>query len=584
MPIARYQLPNGKIARFEVPVGTTPDQVEQMANEHFGTSFQPQQSNQTVKTISDIISPIVETGAMVGGGLMGLPLGPAGAAAGGVLGYAAGKQATRGVNQYLGLEEAPATLGQAAKTAAGDVVTGAAYEAVGGATGKLIGKVAPPIADLFSGNIAKVRAGKIIRAAAGKNLPAIKQANKVAPKGVTSAQAAYGVQQDPYQALNKLVSHTDPDSYYRSLGEKQKREVMDLLAKAAGGSNQTEAMAARNSSKASLTGITDPLRRQAMDAAGNAAENGHLPLHVKPILDEITSKVKDPSLAGDEQSRMVLNKIYNLIKGAADQNGGVISPEALYSIRKDGVNNAIEGLLGSSDPKYKAKKTAALVTKLKPVIDQVFEDAGASLKPYLETYEKGAHEISKKELGAKAMALYDKSPKSFVGLVEGKMPKTVEKIFGPGKFDINAQMAEDIVPLRKASDLTKRDIEIAEQATAGTSALSKIIKENQLTARLPALFNHSATVANKTIDYLEGKVNGKTLDILREGMKSGKNANDLINFLPANERIKTLRALDSFLKSNPGLVGKGAAVNAFTPDAVKNAFGKKQENQNALFR
>lgn len=35
MPVARYQLPDGRIARFEVPEGTTPDQAESIAREYF---------------------------------------------------------------------------------------------------------------------------------------------------------------------------------------------------------------------------------------------------------------------------------------------------------------------------------------------------------------------------------------------------------------------------------------------------------------------------------------------------------------------------------------------------------------------
>ena len=36
MPIARVQTPDGRIARFEVPEGTTPKQVEAFAAQHFG--------------------------------------------------------------------------------------------------------------------------------------------------------------------------------------------------------------------------------------------------------------------------------------------------------------------------------------------------------------------------------------------------------------------------------------------------------------------------------------------------------------------------------------------------------------------
>lgn len=42
MPIARVQLPDGRIGRFEVPEGTTPDQVTSFANSHFSPQSKPE--------------------------------------------------------------------------------------------------------------------------------------------------------------------------------------------------------------------------------------------------------------------------------------------------------------------------------------------------------------------------------------------------------------------------------------------------------------------------------------------------------------------------------------------------------------
>ncbi|MFZ9354339.1 MAG: hypothetical protein ACO25L_05930, partial [Candidatus Nanopelagicales bacterium] len=42
MPIAKVQLQDGRIARFEVPDGTTPDEVMQFANNQFGEQQQVQ--------------------------------------------------------------------------------------------------------------------------------------------------------------------------------------------------------------------------------------------------------------------------------------------------------------------------------------------------------------------------------------------------------------------------------------------------------------------------------------------------------------------------------------------------------------
>lgn len=43
MPVARYQLDDGRIARFEVPEGTTPEQAQQIGQDYFASQQQPPQ-------------------------------------------------------------------------------------------------------------------------------------------------------------------------------------------------------------------------------------------------------------------------------------------------------------------------------------------------------------------------------------------------------------------------------------------------------------------------------------------------------------------------------------------------------------
>jgi len=50
MPIAKIQLPDGRIGRFEVAEGTTPDQVLEFANNQFGGQQQMQQPQERVPT------------------------------------------------------------------------------------------------------------------------------------------------------------------------------------------------------------------------------------------------------------------------------------------------------------------------------------------------------------------------------------------------------------------------------------------------------------------------------------------------------------------------------------------------------
>lgn len=52
MPVARYQLPDGRIARFEVPEGTTPEQAQQIGNDFFAQQqiAEPQATQEPIDT------------------------------------------------------------------------------------------------------------------------------------------------------------------------------------------------------------------------------------------------------------------------------------------------------------------------------------------------------------------------------------------------------------------------------------------------------------------------------------------------------------------------------------------------------
>jgi len=54
MPIARFQLPDGRVARFEVPAGTTPEQAQAMMEQHFAQ--QPGRSKAAEQVLNDPIT------------------------------------------------------------------------------------------------------------------------------------------------------------------------------------------------------------------------------------------------------------------------------------------------------------------------------------------------------------------------------------------------------------------------------------------------------------------------------------------------------------------------------------------------
>jgi hypothetical protein len=78
MPIARIQLPDGRIGRFEVPEGTTPDQAVEMAQSQFG-SLPPPPTDRTIGQAAKDVGAGVLTGlskvGQVPGQLYGLATG-----------------------------------------------------------------------------------------------------------------------------------------------------------------------------------------------------------------------------------------------------------------------------------------------------------------------------------------------------------------------------------------------------------------------------------------------------------------------------------------------------------------------------
>jgi hypothetical protein len=98
--------------------------------------------------IGDIARPLLEGGGAVAGGMIGSPMGPLGAAGGGVLGFAAGKAGADFLDRGLGRKPLLTNLPEAAREVGNNLVSGVAAEATGQAAGKLI----PPLLRGF-GNV-----------------------------------------------------------------------------------------------------------------------------------------------------------------------------------------------------------------------------------------------------------------------------------------------------------------------------------------------------------------------------------------------------------------------------------------------
>jgi len=597
---------------------------------------------------------------------------------------------------------APTTVlqgaGNLATRATGGAVTGAAGSALvnpeDAASGAIIGAVLPTVGaalvkqgakfsgwlyDAMKGKLGEVKAGEIARRVAGGDLAAIRAANAAAQQGLSSGQAAAGIKNATYAALDNLAREQNPASYYSRQAEAQADAATNVLARLAGGATATESRAVRNESKNALNAITAPMRETELAAAGtagallpgleaktarfgeaaagkvddvrrftaaadradewaktwtptttrdtgqsllpryakdhpqfqqtypgqlsrkaeevatNAAESslrfgevardaaataksltayGLAPLKPDVVISSLNAKLANPDIATNTDAARALTRIKDML--ADWTNGaGIITPEALYAIRKNGVTSALADFQGSEDAKRKLAQT--VLTEVRPLIDDAIEQAGGTgWRDYLKTFEQGMHGIEEKKMADVARNLYRSGNKQgFIDLVTGHNPKLVEDTFGAGKYDFAKEMGRSAIQFEKIADAATRDIKLAEQALKGGEELSNIIQDTTARFNFPPSLSTKIAIARQGLREFEGKVNKATLAALTEGMKSGASANAMLDTLPAKERVKVLRIMSNSSIWNP-------AVGVAARQSMVNALAPPPQNQNRL--
>jgi hypothetical protein len=329
--------------------------------------------------------------------------------------------------------------------------------------------------------------------------------------------------------------------------------------------------------------------RFAQAAADQLEAAGLKPLQSGPILQSLQRVASDPKLAGSEAVKYLPRVADDIQKWTSA--GGVIDARALDSIRKNSVNAVINDMT-NLDTKAKKALAAKVMGELKPLIIDAVEGAGGKgYRDYLTNYANEMQKIGQMKLGAKALDLFEKSPKRFVALVEGNSPKDVEKIFGPGSYDIVTEMSQDAMKkLQTTGQILKGRATAAEQSEKGITAFQQVLEENTSKFRLPNFLSPKITATNTVLDVLERKVGKETVRTLTEAAKTTKDFDKLLNTLPAVERNKVLKVLNNpsewglskALKPTVTPSGKRKDVGAGVSAATINALRGSVENQNAL--
>jgi hypothetical protein len=527
------------------------------------------------------------------------------------LGYGLAKGGLQTLKTALGYEKGPQSVGEALTTGAKNVLEGATMEAGGRVVAPLIAKGVGAIADLRQ--IPAQKAATIARNALGPDLPAAVNALKTAESGITPGQATADINSPTWQALIDRALKRDP-RFLDALKTSQGEVSLNALAKLAGGATATEARASAEAAKTALNAVTSPMReaaikranlgqyvadeaaaRQANDLAAMAGSGtridpqqfvaqatgaeqalrsvGVKPLEGAPLADRIAAIPSNPSFAENDLIAGSAQRVADGIRRWTSE-GGVIDANALEAIRKNSVNAAIAQLRPGADATAQRNLAAGVLSKIKPAIDDAIEAAGGTgWRDYLSTHAKGMRNIAEKNLTGEALNLWKTNKDAFVKLVQGESPEAVEKILGPGSYNIAKEVSDNALSvLEDQAHKAIRDAKVKGQAEAGQAALRELMAQNISKLRLPSYLSVVASSANKGLEYLENKIGKSTLAKLTEALKTPEGAIDLLETLPATERNRVLNLL-----SNPQQWKGGAAATAVT--AAKNALAPESVNE-----
>ena len=585
----------------------------------------------TYERVREFVTPTVEMLGAAGGGLLGAGAGTlvapgvgtaTGAVGGAGLGYGMAKEALNLADIYIG-GKAPRQGAAQVTEPVRNVLEGATFEAGGRLLGPALGYVAGKVADLRQ--IPQQKAAKIVKDALGPDFEQVTNALRAAQgKGVSAAQATAEINSPTWQALIDRATARDP-RFLRALEDTQGKESINALTRLAGGATAAEARGTVEQAKTNLNKVTGPMResslkradlgkyvadetavREANDLAtligsgtsvdpvrfaaqATGAEKalrsvGIKPLESAPLIQRISSTADNPAFAGND---LISGAVKNVADDIAKWTGsnGIIDAAALEAIRKNSVNAAIAQLRPGADATAQRNLAASVLSKIKPAIDDAIEAAGgAGWRDYLNAHAKGMSAIAEKKLTGEALRLWKADKDAFVRLVQNESPEAVEKILGPGKYNIATELADDAMAvLQNQAKKRLTEISVKEQVSAGQDALKQLLLDNMSKLRVPSYLSAVAATTNKALQILETKIGAKTMSTLTEGLKTPEGAAKLLETLPASERNRVIQLI-----SDPSVLGSTSAKKA--AEAIRtgtvttgvNMLAPERNNENAL--
>jgi len=329
-------------------------------------------------------------------------------------------------------------------------------------------------------------------------------------------------------------------------------------------------------------------------ARARAAENAYQSMvdrKLEPItIDKFTSPIdnllRDPAVATNPTLKNALPQVRQMFQDWADQYG-VVTPEALEAIRKNGVSGIIQQLMPGADSKSQNRMAAQVLAKLKPAIDEAIEKAGGkNWSNYLKSFERGMSDIRGMELADQIRKWYESGRtadrQKIVNLLAGETPEVVEEFFGSGRYQIAKEMAKDMPFLERIGSAVQLDLKAAAQAKAGRKPLADIIEGQTTRIRFP-FFTRASTAVNEVVEAIEKKVGRQTMDEIVKAAQSGRDFNKLLDAIPTKDRNAFLAQFKNAESWNKFSGQVAQAAQAQVSAEPRNALAPKR-NDNALAR
>ena len=391
------------------------------------------------------------------------------------------------------------------------------------------GKVLTNTYDILSGAKPRVNAGKIARGALGATLEPTLAMLKNAPQDLTAAQASYGTASPLFATLGEMGDVTNGVPYLNkrnaaidNLISSIKENTPSLsesqaIRKAAKDISYPIAEAQKTPISPKILGLLERMPSSAVKTAEdlNKYGIGNSDL-VKPNFTFETGT--KPYISG-ASTLNIARALKDMIKAPSTENKGANVNIALGNLR-DKFLTAMETAspeLGAARKEY--AQLSAPVNQ-----SEIMSRYLDILNPSRGQYNLSGFRTSLGEAGQEALLKDVLGSKTKGDLTKHLLPNQSEAL-----INVENQLIRDEV--------------LAQQGAAGKGALKKIWDENTFMQKLPSYLNATTSTANKALDIVERKVAGATERAISKGMESPENAIEMLNMLPADERVALIKGL-----------------------------------------